>query len=69
MEIIDIKENRYQVIRKYINPDKEFIEKLSKFYREQYSDYELIKTRNKNEYLMCRLIHNLTFVEENNIYI
>lgn len=68
MEIIDIKENRYQVIKKYENSDPEFVQKLKDQYKEIYTDFELIKTRNKNEYLFCRLIHNLTFVEEDNIY-
>ena len=69
MEIIDIGDKRYHVIKRFESPDIEFVQKLKDFYKEIYTDFELIKTRNKNEYLMCRTIHNLTFVEEDNIYI
>jgi len=67
MKIIEINEDKYQVIREVNTMDEEIIEKLVSKYKEIYDDFFLLRS-NPNptidqHHLMCRKIDDIEFEE------
>lgn len=61
MKTIEIKGNRYHILRTLENETSENIEKIKNHYGEIYNDFFLLKAGKKNEYLICRSIDDADF--------
>lgn len=58
MRIIEIGEDKYEVIKELSAKDEEFVDRMTKFYRSRFSDHFLLKsTPNptvEDHFLICR---------------
>jgi len=67
MRIIDIGQDRYQVISQIDSQNEDFIKKLTKLYKDRYNDFFLLKTPSKPSvkphHLICRKIDDADYVE------
>ena len=56
MRTVEVNNKTYIVTSEHINQTSEFIEKIKGHYESIYSDFFLLKSKDKNEYLVCREI-------------
>jgi hypothetical protein len=67
MRIIDVGDDRYQVVSQINSQNKEFIDKLTELYKERYNDFFLLKSQPNPEvnphHLICRKIAEAEFTE------
>lgn len=66
LDIICIGEDKYEVIRKIYDIDKDLIEKISSKYKEIYTDFILIKSTENptipEHYLFCRRVDDIDII-------
>lgn len=66
LDIIEIGDDKYYVIRRIYDIDKDLIEKISSKYREIYPDLTLIKSSENpaiaEHYLICRKIDDIDII-------
>lgn len=66
LDIICIGEDKYEVIRKIYDIDKDLIENISLKYKEIYTDFTLIKSSENpaiaEHYLICRRIDDIDII-------
>jgi hypothetical protein len=67
MKIIEIGDDKYQVIREVTSKDEDFINKLAEKYKTIYDDFFLLRSNpnpaTEQHHLMCRKMDDIEFYE------
>jgi len=67
MRIIDVGNERYQVVSQIDSQNQDFIDRLSEMYKDRYNDFFLLKAQEnpavKPHHLICRKIDDAKYVE------
>lgn len=71
MRIIDVDDVRYHVVKVIESQDKEFVDKLVEFYKDNYNDFFLIREKGhagvvdvEPKHLLCRKIEDAEWEEK-----
>ena len=65
MRLIEVGDDKYQVLRQIESQDPEFIERIKKLYGERYNDFFLLEAKTnpavQAHHLICRKIDDIEF--------